>query len=155
MVLPGAGRRGRGKPELCMTPMIDIVVNLVIFFLLMPSFEATEGYLPTNLPDTDGGDGPSTEQTEPVRIDLGEADSAPGDPAGVCIMLNREPLRGVGELRSALKAAWHRSVALENRPERTPVLIAPGGTVRHNHVVAAFDAAVDAGFERSQFAAPR
>jgi len=155
MALPGAGRRGQGKIQLCMTPMIDIVFNLVIFFLLMPSFEATEGYLPTNLPDTGSRPGPLTRQPEPVRIDLWHAESAPGDPGGARILLNREPLKNIGELRAELKAVHDRQAAEGKKPERTPVLIAPEATVWHKHVVAAFDAAVDAGFERIQFAVPR
>jgi len=40
-----------------MAPMIDIVFNLVVFFVLMPSFEAGDGFLPTNLPSGLGGRG--------------------------------------------------------------------------------------------------
>ena len=37
-----------------MTPMIDVTFNLLIFFILTPSFDQTEGYLTTNLPTTSG-----------------------------------------------------------------------------------------------------
>ena len=151
MSLPGAARRGRGKIQLCMTPMIDIVFNLLIFFLLMPSFEATEGYLPTNLPNTDGRDGPVMKQPEPVRIDLWQADA---DPEGVRILLNRETVGNVGELRSHLRDLRRRRPAAETGKD-TPVLISPDMTVWHKHVVAAFDAAVDAGFKKIEFAVPR
>jgi biopolymer transport protein ExbD len=38
----------RMQPPL--TPMIDCTFNLLIFFLLAPSFSLSEGYLTTNLP---------------------------------------------------------------------------------------------------------
>ena len=44
----------RSRMPLPMTGMIDCVFQLLIFFMLMPSYAAVEGYLTTNLP-TDPG----------------------------------------------------------------------------------------------------
>jgi biopolymer transport protein ExbD len=152
MTLPGSKRRGKGKVELMMTPMIDIVFNLVIFFLLMPSFEAREGYLPTNLPrTTTTGPGPRPDiRLRTLRIDLRQQ---PDMPAAVGMSLNREPVHTVAELRSRLHSAhrqWRGAA-----PESMAVTIAPDAGVWHRHVVAAFDAAVDAGFKDIRFTVPK
>ena len=49
-----ARRRRTEKPRLAMTPMIDVIFNLLIFFLLTSVLRGNEGYLTTNLP-RDGG----------------------------------------------------------------------------------------------------
>jgi len=151
MTLPGSERRGTGQVRLMMTPMIDIVFNPVIFFLLMPSFEAREGYLPTNLPRTS-----SVGPTEPdiklrtLRINLRQQ---PDMPASVGMSLNRESVQTVAELRRRLHSA-HRRLQSTARTS-TPVTISPDAGVWHRHVVAAFDAAVDAGFKDIRFTVPK
>ena len=150
MTLPGSERRGTGQARLMMTPMIDIVFNLVIFFLLMPSLEAREGYLPTNLPPTSMGPGPLGPRLRVLRIDLRQR---PDMPAAVSLLLNRNPVQSVAELRSQLHGA-HRRLQGANRPS-TPVTISPDAGVWHRHVVAAFDAAVDAGFKDIRFTVPK
>jgi biopolymer transport protein ExbD len=128
-----------------MTPMIDIVFNLVIFFLLMP-FEAYE-YLPTNLPQTGGRTAESRPQGEAMRIDLHDRGDAPA-----AIELDRRPVGDFGQLRRRLKeaAAW-----LGPRAGAMPVRIVPGAAVRHGDVTAAFDCAVGAGFRNIQFTVPQ
>ena len=53
-----------------MTPMIDCTFNLLIFFILSPSFDMTEGFLTTNLPTTSGPVAGKA-QVNVVRIKIG------------------------------------------------------------------------------------
>lgn len=158
MRMPGSERRGKGKAELQMTPMIDIVFNLVIFFLLMPSFEAKEGYLPTNLPSTQGQQRTQIKKEESFRIDLLHKEPWEGkNREGVIIALNQQEIADFGQLRQRLREA-RKVIEQAGGPEKvkkTPVLISPDMVVWHKHTVAAFDAAIDAGFKNIQFSVPK
>ncbi len=149
-----------------MTPMIDIVFNLLIFFLLTQQWES-EAYLTTNLPRTSGPN--RAEQRDVPRIKIGLFDEEP-DGEGVSIELNETQAVGstVGmkfrdeadkrnyelDLFDKLKAEL---VALKRRGLSAdyPVLISPTPAVQHKFVVGAFDAAVGAEFKNIQFAVPQ
>ena len=154
MTPPGSSKRGRGRMELQMTPMIDIVFNLVIFFILMPSFQSTEGYLPTNLPG--GGQiGPEPAPGQVLRVNLRHVEPWAEHRDEVRIVLNSEELPGYGALRERLREARR---SLRGSPVQAPVaavVIAPDQVVQHKHVVAAFDAAIDAGFKDIRFTVPK
>jgi len=156
MKMPGAERRGKGKVELMMTPMIDIVFNLVIFFLLMPSFEAKEGYLPTNLPSTQGQQRGEMKKTDSFRIDLLHVEPWEGEnKKKVEIFVNKEGIADNHDLRAKLRMARQNLEAAGKDIKKVPVLISPDMVVWHKHVVAAFDAAIDAGFKNIQFSVPK
>ena len=161
--------RRRGEPAKMqppMTPMIDCVFNLLIFFLLTPSFTAGEAYLTTNLPRTEGPR--RADQTTVPRIKIGLFDEEPkgegitvelnqtqsiGSTAGVQFGTEDDKKRYVRSLFGKLQAAL---AALKDSglPPDHPVLIAPTPEVRHHYVVSAFDAAVAARFTNIQFAVP-
>jgi biopolymer transport protein ExbD len=156
MKMPGRERRGKGKVELMMTPMIDIVFNLVIFFLLMPSFEAKEGYLPTNLPKTTGVQKAKVIKEQTFRIDLKHVtpwDGNPANQADCIIRLNRADVADNKELRERLTDAFNGLT--EDYKNKAPVTISPDMVVWQKHVVAAFDAAIDAGFKNIRFTVPK
>jgi len=133
-----------------MTPMIDCVFQLIIFFMLIPNQQAGEGYLTTNLP-TDlgprdlGGPPPDIQY---VRIEL--HDQGP-EGKGVRIVLNDRQVLGANfeTLRAALEDLKRRALA-----SAFPVLIEPTRATRHRWVVRAMDAAVAARFEDIRFAVP-
>jgi biopolymer transport protein ExbD len=154
MNLPGKHRRGVKRVELAMTPMIDIVFNLVIFFLLMPSFEAAEGYLPTNLPNTMGDD-LSAPSPDGIRIDLEHVERGRNSASQARVYLNRELVGDVATLRARLRETGRRLSASNASGKKPPVTIAPDMAVWHKHVVAAFDAAIDAGFTDIRFTPPQ
>ena len=152
MTPPGSSKRGRGRMELQMTPLIDIVFNLVIFFILMPSFQSTEGYLPTNLP---GGGSSPIDWPPPkpaLRVNLRHVEPWAEHRDEVRIVLNSEELPGYGALRGRLRGARR---SLRDSPMQAAVVIAPDQVVQHKHVVAAFDAAIDAGFKDIRFTVPK
>jgi len=146
---PAAAPR-RSRMPLPMTGMIDCVFQLLLFFMLMPSFVAGEGYLTTNLPRESGprpGEAPLPEP-EYVRIEL--RDDGPGG-RGVRIILNGHQVLGANfeALQAALKDLKGRGLS-----PAFPVLIEPTKATRHRWVVRAMDAAVEARFEEIQFAVP-
>ena len=140
----------RSRMPLPMTGMIDCVFQLLIFFMLMPSYAAVEGYLTTNLP-TDPGPrdlGGPPPDIEYVRIEL--HDQGP-EGKGVRIVLNGRQVLGANfeTLRAALEDLKRRGLA-----SAFPVLIEPTRATRHRWVVRAMDAAVAARFEDIRFAVP-
>ena len=141
-----------------MVPMIDVVFQLLLFLMIMPATGEQEGYLPTNLPENVG-------QTpglvlKPVdiafRIDLLHVEPYEGANKSLAIVrLNQEELPGNRELRMRLRQARARLEATGADIGKTPVLISPDMGVWYKHVVAAFDASVDAGFKNIQFTIPK
>ena len=153
MTPPGKSKRGRGRMELQMTPMIDIVFNLVIFFILMPSFEAEEGYLPTNLPGRSYA-GPPPKMAA-LRIDLRHVEPWGEHRDEATILLNAEGVADYAGLRRRLRQARGNLEDSSTRAAGPAVIIAPDQVVQHRHVVAAFDAAIDAGFKDIRFTVPQ
>ncbi len=142
-------RSGPPKMQPPMTPMIDCIFQLLLFFVLTPALMANEAYLTTNLPQVGPGEWPpSPGIPEPVRVALGAA--GPRD-ENVTIVLNG--IESLGDnfqgLQAALEAYRARGLAAGH-----PVLIAPDAGVRHKWVVRAMDAAVGARFSSIQFAVP-
>ena len=160
--MAGKPKRFASHIELNMVPMIDVVFSLLIFLLIMPSSSDTEGYLPTNLPTGLGQQkGPVVPNpVNQLRIDLYHLEpydeQHPENKAGVSIHLNNnEVLADNAELRARLKAAHANLVNNGVNLDKMPVLISPDMGVWHKHVVAAFDATVDAGFKNIQFCVPK
>jgi biopolymer transport protein ExbD len=142
-------KRENVKIQPPMTPMIDCIFQLLIFFMLMPSSAGREGYLTTNLPK-DQGPNPTT-QTNMERLKIELLDEG-NEGEGVSIILN--DTQSLGDNFEGLRAA------LEGYRERGlqpthPILISPTMAVRHKFVVRAFDAAVTARFTSIHFAVPR
>jgi len=132
-----------------MTPMIDIVFQLLIFFLLTPS-QSGEGYLTTNLPKTSGPvpNKPQITDVQRVKIELQVPEH---DDEGVVIILNDSQNfgRNFEGLLAALQGLRDRGL-----PPDHPVLISPWMSCRHKWVVRAFDMAVAARFTDVHFAVP-
>jgi biopolymer transport protein ExbD len=140
---------GRIQPPLI--PVIDVVFDLLIFFLLIPSVAPSNGYLTTNLPEAGGGrDG--GQQVDPgklfVRIALQDEGPRSED---VSIVLNDTKDLGTrfDALRDGLIELRARGLS-----EHVAILIAPTQACRQKYVVQAFDAAVAAGFTDIHFAVP-
>jgi len=138
------------RMQLPMTPMIDCVFNLLIFFLLTPSLARAEGYLTTNLPLETG---PNNREVRPiinvaVRIEL--IDEGPRG-EDVSIVLNDSQSLGsnFGALGAALRQEREAGLAANAR-----VLIAPTMRCHHKWVVKAIDEVVAARFGNVCFSVP-
>jgi len=142
-------KRENVKIQPPMTPMIDCIFQLLIFFMLMPSSAGREGYLTTNLPK-DQGPNPTTQiNMERLKIELLDEGN---EGVGVSIVLN--DTQSLGDNFAALRAALEGYRAQGLQPTH-PILISPTMAVRHKFVVRAFDAAVTARFTNINFAVPR
>ena len=141
--------REKVKIQPPMTSMIDIIFQLLIFFMLMPSFQSHEGYLTTNLPKDQGPNRAPQENLERLKIELLDEGN---EGEGVSIFLN--DTQGLGDNFEGLRSALEGFRAQGLQPTH-PILISPTMAVRHKFVVRAFDAAVMARFTKINFAVPR
>jgi biopolymer transport protein ExbD len=143
-------KRENVKLQPPMTPMIDCIFQLLLFFMLMPSSAGREGYLTTNLPKDQGPNPiPKQEILERVKIELLDEGN---EGQGVSIILNET--QSLGDNFEGLRAALEGYRAQGLQPTH-PILISPTMAVRHKFVVRAFDAAVTARFTSIHFAVPR
>ena len=171
-----AKRRGRSSladAELELTPMIDIVFNLLIFFMCATKFRTPEGLIEAFLPRDRGQvAGPTQHDTHQVRIRLRWVD-ANGRPAGetpagsLRLAIGELLLHAPGDEEDALRAAggeaWgalhERLLALKaayqgSAPEGLPVIVDAAPAVPTRHVVSALNEVVRAGIRDVTFAAP-
>ena len=139
--------RKRGSLEISMTPMIDVVFLLMIYFIWSSSFGVAELLMPSDVaPETSGaGTSPSTEPPRPevdfdkiiVRIVAG--------PGGVGWRINDQPVASLAELQSQLQP-----IARIKRD--APVVLHPDPEVPLGDVIDVFDLSRLLGFEKVQFA---
>ena len=143
--LTPTGRSGRPrKPiELMMTPMIDVIFLLLVFFLTTSSFQVLEQLLPSAVSDISAGSG-SSDQPPPVptqdAIDQ------------VVIKLKLVDLRAVASLNGSQLSSFsqlkQRLQALSAVRADVPVIIDPAGDVPAKDVVIAYDWARQVGLSR-------
>src|SRR6185436_15898576 len=62
--------RGAGRLDFNMTPMIDVVFQLIIFFLLSSHLAQQELQLQLDLPEAESGKDPADEETRRVTISV-------------------------------------------------------------------------------------
>ncbi len=108
-------RQEMDEVEMELTPMIDIVFNLLIFFMVATKFKTTEGMIKAFLPKNRGmGSGTPTIDLNEVRIKcLWYAKDGSGptteDQGYVVIKIGDDPFNAPGEIEAT------------NPPEKSPV----------------------------------
>jgi len=137
----------RGSLELRMTPMIDVVFLLLVFFVWTSSFEEPEYDLPSSIAQPPDG----IAETEVVA-------ATPVEPFDEIILkiasqsglvrytLNDQPLVDLIDLSDRLKAI----LAIGVQP---PVIIDPAEDITMDTAIEAYDVARTAGADRVLFAA--
>jgi len=146
-------KRSGGVGQLNLTSMIDVVFLLLIYFVITASFTEGEGILNAKLPQ---GTGEPTEKTELPKLKL-KIELTPSGQYGVRIAVSNENTApsNFTELRQLITRLQYdpsRGLNGTYKPDDTPVIIAPKGQVRWQHVVNAFNAAVGARYENIAFA---
>ena len=135
------GQETAGQPPL--TPMIDVVFQLLLFCLLGCQLIPDEGQLKANLPRTRGV-GPAVTMKVYLR---------PAGPGRTGVLAEVPNLRlatsSMAVLHDGLKRFMQRPAA-----DRLRIIIQPVGRVRWQHVVDAFNQASRAGCTRVGFAPP-
>ena len=142
------------KPDL--TPMIDCVFLLLIFFMCSMQFQKTEALIESFLPKDRGlGEAPAAIDLREVTVRI----SGTGEPADpVVLSLAKRVYSQVAgepdyqELRADLQRLHH--TALASGGEKFPVKIAARPEVPFKHVVRVLDICLAVGLEDVTFAAP-
>ncbi len=139
----GRGQRPRRPIEIMMTPMIDVIFLLLVFFLATSSFQIIEQLLPSSVSKLTTPTGaaqappidPSDDAIEQVVIKLEYAES------GVIAKMNGVALEDLEVLRERL-------LAMRGVRASVPVIIDPQPQVQANDVVTVYDWARQAGLTR-------
>lgn len=137
-----------------MTPMIDVVFLLLVFFLWTSSFDLPEFDLPSSLAEPPAGlsdandDPPPPEAFDELVITVGRiAGSVVVDLDGpLNLTLNGEPIESVEQLSNRLREI----VELGAQP---PVIVDPDPETDVGAVIKIYDIARAAGLDRVLFAA--
>ena len=155
-----AGRGGSGGGgvvgELNLTSMIDVIFQLLIYFVVTAGFMIDEGVLAAKLPQGAAG-AVSADELPPDKIEIRLTADDTDDSR---VQISRGPRD------RAIRYEGFRELAedlgrLRYDPQRgegglydadNPVLIQPSGSVRWQHVVNAFNAALAAGYTNVSFA---
>jgi len=141
------------RMQLNLTSMIDVIFQLLIYFVVTATFAADEGVLSAELPRVGGA---SSENPEPPEQKL-NIQLSPGPQTGVNIRLAKPRVDSFPQLAQRL-------VELQADPARgregpfppdAPVVIRPQGEVRWQHVTRAFNAAIKARYTNISFAAAK
>ena len=128
--------------DINMTPMIDVVFLLLVFFVCTTDFHAVEALLPTPLKAAGATAAPpEIEELENVVIKLGVVDGAPR------WELNARVCPAPAEVRDTLA----RLAAIE---KRLPIVLDIDGAVPLGDAIDLYDWCRLAGFEQVRFAAP-
>jgi biopolymer transport protein ExbD len=136
--------RDRRQLDVAMTPMIDVVFQLLIFFLCTASFQVPEELLPTQLATPTGSTVVQPEEMEPdlERI-LVQATRADGRTRWV---VNQRPCDSLVEVNELLRVVVQIDRSL-------PVVLDVAAEVPLGDMIEVYDLARLVGFERIQFAA--
>jgi biopolymer transport protein ExbD len=143
MRLP-APHTSRRDADVTMTPMIDVVFLLLIFFVCTASFQIAEQMLPTRLA-LPGGQAPEWEvdpelDLEEVIIQIQWRDAAPR------WIVSGRPLESLEQVRTVLE-----SIAAIDRG--LPVILDVDASVPLSHVIDAYDLCRQIGLTKIRFAA--
>ena len=127
-----------------MTPMIDVVFLLLIFFVCTASFEPPEEVLPSSLLAS----GSQPADVEPLdEIDLEQVIIKISiDDVGVRWIVNERPVESLAALRTLLEA-------IASIDPTTPVILDVDGRTPLAHAIDVYDLCRVTGFSKIQFAA--
>ena len=129
-----------------MTPMIDVVFQLMIFFICTASFQLGEELLPTSLAITGGTTPAATVEVDPDLERIIVRGESSED--GTTWTVNDRPCPSLIEVEQMLRAIAEIDVTL-------PVILDVGADVPLGDMIDVYDLCRLATFEKIQFAAER
>ena len=129
-----------------MTPMIDVVFLLLVFFVWSSSFQAVEALLPSRLAADFGGQAVAPIEISPEQDFDKIVLHVDWQDGGVHWRINDAPIEAVEQLR----AAFDQIHAVQ--PE-APIIVHPAGQAPLAHVIQAYDLARLSGFAKVSLAA--
>ena len=143
MRIPSIHNRDSSAHDVAMTPMIDVVFLLLIFFVWTASFQTVELLLPSRLSVSEGRGDDS--EVSPEQLDVEQVVIRITKTAEtVRWIVNDEPLPD-------LAAVGRRLAAVARVRKDIPVIVDPDDLVRLGIVIEAYDLATSHGFENIQF----
>lgn len=139
--------------QLNLTAMIDVVFLLLVYFIVTVNFAADEGVLTGAIPRQTGESQARELPKRPIRLLL----TAAGE-TGCAVRISGQAqvtgdFNAIATLLAESQWAPERGRKGMFKPDH-PVLVESAQTVRWQHVVNAFNAAVRAGFSNVSFAPP-
>lgn len=142
---PPYHREGRERLDVKMTPMIDVIFLLLIFFVCTASFQMLEEVLPTNLalPGSVSAQTPPDEEIEDLDELVVEVSWRDGRPAW---RINRRYYTSLGEVRGVLAAVAKVKIDL-------PLILDIEGEVPLENAIDVYDLCRQVGLKKIQFAA--
>ena len=133
--------------ELKMTPMIDVVFLLLVFFVWTSSFEVPEFNLPSSIAETPQGGSEANTSAEPPQEVFDELVIKVGSENGISrIYLNGKLVSDTETLQSKLTEILSLGV-------QPPVIVDPDPQIQMSDAVEVYDVARLAGADRVLFAA--
>jgi len=137
----------RGELDVKMTPMIDVVFLLLIFFIWTASFEIVEVeyMLPSRLTATGGSAAPTERDPEMEDFDRVVV-RVLWDQGQLVFLVNDTPREDLDEVRTTLET-------LASIKRDAPVILDPDQAVPLGYVIDVYDVTRLVGFEKIQFAA--
>ena len=151
MKLPLHVLRERTPLEIQMTPMIDVVFLLLVFFVWTAGFQIVEKVLPSSVsaestdkksPGATTGDETPPPEADFERIVVRVAWTSDGPRWTI----NQEPIPTPAEMREKLRRIGEITTDV-------PVVLHPDGDVPLHHVIDVYDAARSLGFTKVSMAA--
>ncbi len=136
----------RRPADIAMTPMIDVVFLLLIFFVCTASFQLAEELLPTSLAVASGTSTPPAVELEPELERIVVRATRSGSETRWVV--NERPCDTLIEVRLVLQAAAEIDLSL-------PVILDVAGEVPLGDMIDVYDLCRLEGFEEIQFAAER
>src|SRR5437763_6832991 len=147
MRIPSTFRDRRPAVELQLTPMIDCVFLLMVYFIWSSSFAIAEMSLPSKLSLPPGGSGPGSISQPPPEADFPNVVvRVLWNGSGPIWTVNETPVSSLVELRQTL-------VSIARIKRDAPVILDPASDVPLGDVIDLFDLSRVVGFQKVQFAA--
>jgi biopolymer transport protein ExbD len=130
-----------------MTPMIDVVFLLLIFFVWTASFHIVEHILPSSVSETVGGDSPSPNEPPPPEADFHDV------VVRVLWSDGRVSWRVGDEVLGDLAGVESKLARIFRANSEAPVIIDPDNATPLGDVIDVYDLSRRVGFDEVQFAA--
>ena len=147
MRLPSYHDRQQRDLEIKMTPMIDVVFLLLVFFVWTASFRMVELMLPSEVSVSTGSEQSEIIEPPPEKFDFENVVvRITGDDKAVAWSINETPVADLQELGNRLQR-------IGKIKADAPVILHPDASVPLGDVIDVYDLSRIAGFASVQFAA--
>lgn len=136
----------RRELEIKMTPMIDVVFLLLVFFVWTASFHAVEYLLPSSLSQKQGTDQTTNQAEPPPEVEFEDI------VIRITFVDDRPAWSVNGQPAASLTEVHDRLTLVADIKTDSPVILHPDESVPVGNVIDVYDATRLAGFSQIQFA---